>query len=1332
MPSERVQRKIDQLLEEAEKAIDVADWALVRDRSQQVLALDPGSADAPEYLAAAERALRTAGAQDPPTGAPDAAHGTASPGPTSFASGRYVVRKFLGEGGKKKVYLAHDTLLDRDVAFALIKTEGLDDAGRDRITREAQAMGRLGSHPHIVSVFDLGEEPALEDAAVGAGFEPARPTQPYIVTELMGGGDVEGLIEKEPEHRPPLERTLEIGIQVCRGLEFAHAHGIVHRDLKPGNVWLTSNEQRATSNEGPPVAKLGDFGLAVALDRSRLTQAGMMVGTVSYMPPEQAMGGEVTPRSDLYSLGAMLYEMVTGRPPFVGDESVAIITQHLNTAPVSPSWHNASIPAGLETLILRLLEKDATRRPASAAEVRVALEAIQATVLHPSLPQGERGDGRSLSPAGEGQGEGDSRAPADAQASPANPMYRRAFVGREPELRQLQTVYDAAVSGRGGLAMVVGEPGIGKTSLCEQVATYATIRGGKTLIGHCYEEGSLSLPYLPFVEALRSYVLARDPAGLRDELGTGAGEVARIVSEVRDRLQVDLPSPSAPEDDRWRLLQAVTSFLRNAAAVQPLLIVLEDLHDADRGTLDLLVHLSRNLEGSRLLIAGTYRDVEVDRSHPLSGALAELRRGQNFLRVPLRGLTAEEVRRMMASVSQRDIPWPLAELVHRQTEGNPLFVQEMLRFLVEEGLVSEQGGSLRRVGDDTLAGRIPEGLRDVIGKRLSRLASKTNQVLSIAAVIGREFRLDVLQNVAGLPEDEIEQALEQAAGAAVVEQRQAMGTLGFRFTHAFFRQTLYEEIFVPRRIRLHQQVARALVAAYGRRVEEHAAELAEHFAQTTDREDLEQALHYSRVAAERAMSVFAYAEAVRHLEQALKVQEVLDPDDAGGRCELLLALGEALLPAGEPQRAAEEVAPLALELAEGLQDGARASRSCQLALAGFTRFGGATLERSPEFGRWAAAAEQYAEAGSLEQIHANLALALHQIQTGHRSAGAALNQEALASARRLGDQEALFRAAQRLLQFNRDGRQEGLNLAEEFTRRPRDGVRALTLGQLLWFSGLVYLDFGDRERAEALNEEVHRLGVRTREPGLLWRRHVVDIMLATIDGRLEDALASAETLVARGEELGMAVLARNQSGIATRARLRLGRFEEALLGAPGNPGFRETLGALTLALGGQREAARSALRALTPGFLAADGSADRIDRLVGLEAATEAEDRETVGRLREPLSELASLSNFGFSLVCPARLLGVAAALLGDRDQALAYYAQALEAAAKIGFRPEIALTHLGIAELLLTGAGGSPAPPEAKPEAVEHLDFAIAEFREMKMQPSLERALRHKEVLRA
>ncbi|MDP9238657.1 MAG: serine/threonine-protein kinase, partial [Chloroflexota bacterium] len=477
--------------------------------------------------------------------------------------GRYQVRGFLGEGGTKRVYLAHDTKLDRDVAFALIKTEGLDADGIVRVGREAQAMGKLGDNAHIVTILDTGDE----DGA------------PYIVSQYRGGGSVEDLLAKAEQHRVAPDRAMKIAEQICSALQHAHGRGIIHRDLKPGNVWFDADGNAA----------LGDFGLAVAIDRSRLTMQGMMVGTVAYMPPEQAMGGVTTASSDLYSLGAMLYEMVAGRPPFVGDDAVVIISQHLNTPPVAPSWHNPELPRALETLILRLLEKDPAGRPASASEVRQALRAIDLS-KPPSI------QASAITP---------------AQAPGKDPIYRPTFVGRETESAQLHGVFDNALSGQGALVMVVGEPGIGKTSLCEQLATYAALRGGLALRGNCYEEGSLSLPYLPFVEALRSYVLTREPDGLRSELGANAPRVARIISEVRDRIDVEPSPPGDPEEERYRLLEAVTAFLRSAAAVQPLLIVLEDLHDADRGTLDLLTHIARNLQGARLLIVGTYRDIEV-------------------------------------------------------------------------------------------------------------------------------------------------------------------------------------------------------------------------------------------------------------------------------------------------------------------------------------------------------------------------------------------------------------------------------------------------------------------------------------------------------------------------------------------------------------------------------------------------------------------------------------------------------------------------------------------------------------------------------------------------
>ena len=555
--------------------------------------------------------------------------------PVSFADGRYQVKRFLGEGGKKKVYLAQDTLLDREVAFALIKTEGLDDTSRERIQREAQAMGRLGSHPHIVTVFDLGQE----------------RDQPYMVTELMGGGDVEGLIEDAEGHRLPLAQAVSIAAETCRGLEFAHSRGIVHRDLKPGNVWITADG----------IAKIGDFGLAVALDRSRLTKEGMMVGTVSYMPPEQAMGGEVTPQSDLYSLGAMLYEMVTGRPPFLGDDSVAIIGQHINTPPVAPTWHKADCPRPLEALIMRLLNKDQSQRPESASDVLAALEAV------------DLGDDVGARHAGP--------LPGDAHA--LDSLAGGIFVGRQREMGELKGCLEDALSGQGRLVTLVGEPGIGKTRTAQELATYAGLRQAQVLWGRCYE-GEGVPPYWPWIQAIRSYVQDLDSTELQSEMGAGAADIAEIVSDVREKLPGLKPPPALePEQARFRLFDSITTFLKTAGRRRPLVLVLDDLHWADHPSLHLLEFVARELSNARVLIIGTYRDMEVSRRHTLSQTLGELTRERLFQRVLLRGLDQEDVGRFVELVSGAAPPEGMVAAVHRQTEGNPLFITEVVRLLVE-------------------------------------------------------------------------------------------------------------------------------------------------------------------------------------------------------------------------------------------------------------------------------------------------------------------------------------------------------------------------------------------------------------------------------------------------------------------------------------------------------------------------------------------------------------------------------------------------------------------------------------------------------------------------
>lgn len=267
----------------------------------------------------------------------------------TFADGRYVARQVLGEGGQKSVFLVHDTALERDCALSLIKTDLVDPDDLTRVRREAQAMAQLGAQPHIVTVFDIGDEDG----------------RPYIVCEYVSGGD----LRQELYHAGgslPLHRAVAIAMDVCRALAVVHRRGIVHRDIKPANIWLTEDGS----------AKLGDFGVALAADRSRLTMAGTVTGTAAYMAPEQALGAEVDARSDLYSLGCVLYEMACGRPPFAGDDPLAVISQHVNVAPSPPSQHNQDIPQELEGLILKLLAKGKEERPSSAEEALAELERL--------------------------------------------------------------------------------------------------------------------------------------------------------------------------------------------------------------------------------------------------------------------------------------------------------------------------------------------------------------------------------------------------------------------------------------------------------------------------------------------------------------------------------------------------------------------------------------------------------------------------------------------------------------------------------------------------------------------------------------------------------------------------------------------------------------------------------------------------------------------------------------------------------------------------------------------------------------------------------------------
>jgi tetratricopeptide (TPR) repeat protein len=490
------------------------------------------------------------------------------------------------------------------------------------------------------------------------------------------------------------------------------------------------------------------------------------------------------------------------------------------------------------------------------------------------------------------------------------------FVGRERELVQLDAALGEAIGGRGRLCLIAGEPGIGKTRLAECVAARAAERGASVIWGRCWE-GEGAPAFWPWVQVLRALLRQCDVGTLAGWLGTGGPSVAQVVPEVRELLP-DLPAaaPLDSEQARFRLYDACCTFLKNAAAT-PLVLVLDDLHWADKSSLLLLQFLVREIGDARLLLVGTYRDVEVLRGHPLGDVLPQLRRERTVDRFLLRGLPEAAVHALLVALGGGEVPEAFTHTLSRETAGNPFFIKEILRHLVDEGMARREGD--RWVGTvDPGEIRLPESVREVIGRRLARLGDACMKLLTLAAVVGQEFGLEVLQRVSDLEKERLIDVLEEAVAARVVEE--APRTIArYRFSHTLVRETLYGELRNLERVRLHRRVAAVLEGLYVWNDEPHLDELAHHFLEGLPGGDVDKAVAYAIRAGDRANQQLAYAEAAIQYERALQAFELAEPPDERRRCELLVKLGETRWSAGGPERAGaslQEAAALAERLGE--------------------------------------------------------------------------------------------------------------------------------------------------------------------------------------------------------------------------------------------------------------------------------------------------------------------------------------------------------------------------------------------------------------------------------
>ena len=706
-------------------------------------------------------------------------------------------------------------------------------------------------------------------------------------------------------------------------------------------------------------------------------------------------------------------------------------------------------------------------------------------------------------------------APLPAALSPNETL---PLIGRVDEREALTTAWKHTLEGDPQVALVAGEPGVGKTRLAAELARRVHAEGAVVLFGRCDEE--LGVPYQPFAEAIATYAAGCEDDVLAAQLGPNGGDLARLVPALSSRVELPEPMRADPDTERYRLFEACTDLLTSIAADAPVVLVVDDLHWAARPTLLLLRHVFRHRGSGRMMIVGTYRDTDLARGHPLSEALADLRREPDVERIVLRGLAEAEVVELVASAAGHDLDEDtirFARDVHTETEGNPFFVGQVLRHLVETGAVRVDDG--RWVVSKRGPVGIPEGVREVIGRRLSQLAVETNDVLSVAAVIGREFDSSLLIEASGLDQEEVFDALEEAEGSRLVvpladrDDRRA-------FAHVLVRSTLYEEIPTTRRLRIHRRVAKALEgrAALGVQCLD---QLAHHSCEAAALGDIESALRWSREAARDAFERLAYEEAASQYERAL---DVLDPDDPTQRAEraaLRVSLARSLRAAGatELSRAA---ALMAVEEARAAQ------RPDLLVDAGLVIAGDrgwsdagrvdhelvAVLEEGLET---LPSGDSPLRAMATARLASELYFLLTESERRQR-----LTTEAVAMAERVGDDDAAAFVLGCALwgawvPGNPTERRERALEIIELGRRSGNRVNELT--GVMWLTG-ASAELGDGEGFQRSVAREQELAAELRQPEWLWASGVHRAAAALMAARFDDAEALMEEAVQLGATLG--------------------------------------------------------------------------------------------------------------------------------------------------------------------------------------------------------------------
>jgi serine/threonine protein kinase/tetratricopeptide (TPR) repeat protein len=739
----------------------------------------------------------------------------------------YRIKKELGRGGMAEVYEAVDLNTKAPVAIKLLLPHlAAEDTIRKRFLREAKVCTEL-DHPGIVKVYDAGE------------FE----NHPYMAMELVRGKTLERIID---ECALDLTKCIDMGLKITDAIACAHEKKIVHRDIKPKNIMVTETG-----------IKVMDFGLARVIESSSITEHHEIIGTLYYMSPEQAIGSLIDERSDVFSLGVVFYQMLTGQLPFTGEHPGTIIHAILYSDPLRMQELGRQVPVELEQVVFKTLRKKPLLRYRSAAELRLDLQKMH-TVL--------KGEPIQL------------LATQEVFEESPRGIYSQ-LVGRDREMAMLEEALEGMFKGDSSVVLVSGEAGIGKSRLVWELGRKAKARQVRYMLARCLF-GERGYPYQPIIDVLRDYFKfkgIKDPEQIGEFIDEKAGHLAARKNIIQSLLLLQ-PGKPLTLINKEQLWDTIAELFKVVSQDRPIVLHIDDLHWADPPTLSLLTYLAMTMRHEPFFMIGTYRPEDLvsedGKRHPLESTVELLRKEGLQKELKLGRLGQEGTKSVVDSVFPgAEFPGSFYETVYKETEGNPLFILEVLKYVQDEEIVAKHETTWRIAGEITKLS-IPDRVTDVIMTRLRRLIRENRDVLDVAAVEGYTFQSDTICHVLGSPRLDVLRRLQHLESTYHLVHALEHE---YQFDHGKIQETIYNDLPPEIKREYHELIAGYFIHNYGDK-HEYAGKIAKHLIEAGKER---KAIPYLLAAGQYAQKLYANEEAIAYFNKGLEVIGEAEPEQVG-------------------------------------------------------------------------------------------------------------------------------------------------------------------------------------------------------------------------------------------------------------------------------------------------------------------------------------------------------------------------------------------------------------------------------------------------------------------